>query len=352
MSGQSKKDRGPSPAELSGFCAEVALMLGSGMALYDGMEALSASRLSGENANMYAALSEAVTRTGSLYEALKEDARWPKYLTEMAGIGERTGRLEEVMQRLSEYYERESRIRGAIVSAVTYPLVLGVMMLLIVLIMILKVLPVFRRVLGSMGVAMTSSGNLMMSIGVNTGWAVLTVVGLVVLAALVCVGLTRTRMRSRVIGLLRGLFPPIRRVSGKLAASRMASVISMMLSGGFPLEEALELLPDVLPDETAAGKIGELRAKMADGVAFADALEQSGMFDGVHTRMIRMAIAAGREDQVMEKVAAIYEEQVEESIAGLVAIIEPTLVALLSVVIGAILLSLMLPMAGIISSMI
>ena len=67
--------------------------------------------------------------------------------------------------------------------------------------------------------------------------------------------------------------------------------------------------------------------------------------------MIRMGVAAGREDQVMAKIAGLYEEQVEDGIDRLVAIIEPTLIALLAVVIGAVLLSVMLPMAGILSSM-
>jgi type IV pilus assembly protein PilC len=67
--------------------------------------------------------------------------------------------------------------------------------------------------------------------------------------------------------------------------------------------------------------------------------------------MIRMGVAAGREDQVMNKIAGLYEEQVEDGFTRLVAIVEPTLVALLSVVIGAILLSVMLPMAGILSNL-
>jgi type IV pilus assembly protein PilC len=67
--------------------------------------------------------------------------------------------------------------------------------------------------------------------------------------------------------------------------------------------------------------------------------------------MIRMGVAAGREDQVMGKIAGLYEEQVEDGISRLVGIIEPTLIALLAVVIGAVLLSVMLPMAGILSSM-
>ena len=125
----------------------------------------------------------------------------------------------------------------------------------------------------------------------------------------------------------------------------------MMLSSGFPLEQALEMVPLVLPDAEAAGEIAQIREKMGEGVSFSDALTGSAMFDEIHRQMLRAwVIAAGREDQVMSKIAQTYEQQVEEGISGLVSVIEPTMVAALSIVIGAVLLSVMMPMAGIISS--
>ena len=344
--------RTPGPAELSAFCAQVALMMGSGMALYDGMETLAATAKGSPEEALYVSVSEGVTQTGSLYEALKRDGNWPAYLVEMTAIGERTGSLEEVMNGLAEYYERESRIRRAIVSAVTYPVVLGVMMLAVVLVMILMVLPVFRRVLGSMGVAMSASGEVMMNAGTTIGWVVLALVSLTVLAVVVCVVLMRTGKRAQTLAFLKSVFPPVHRLSGRLASSRVASVLSMMLSGGFPMEEALDMIPAVLPDEEAAAEVAALRERMGEGESFADAISQAKLFDPLHSRMIRMGVEAGREDQVMARIAVTYEEEVEEGIAGLVSIIEPTLVALLSVVIGAVLLSVMLPMASIIASMV
>ena len=117
-----------------------------------------------------------------------------------------------------------------------------------------------------------------------------------------------------------------------------------------PLEQALEMVPLVLPDEEAAGEIAQIREKMGEGVSFSDALTGSRLFDEIHRQMLRMGIAAGREDQVMAKIASTYEQQVEEGISDLVSIIEPTMVAALSIVIGAVLMSVMMPMAGIISS--
>jgi type IV pilus assembly protein PilC len=125
----------------------------------------------------------------------------------------------------------------------------------------------------------------------------------------------------------------------------------MMLHSGFPTGEAFRLLPSVISDGEAADKVKGIQKDLDNGAAFADAISNSKLFDGLHDRMIRMGVAAGREDQVMGKIAGLYEEQVEEGIDRLVAIIEPTLIALLAVVIGAVLLSVMLPMAGILSSM-
>ena len=343
--------RGLSSAELSSFCSQIALILSSGLPLYEGMETLAESAKGSENEGLYKNASDAVNQTGTLYEALKQDERWPHYLVEMVGIGEQTGQLEKVMNGLATYYGREDRIRGAIINAVTYPLVLGIMLVLIVLIMLWKVLPVFRRVLNGMGVGMTSSGRTLMNVGSAIGWVVLALVGLALVAVIVCAILMRTSARGKVLAALSHLFPPIHRVSMKLASSRVASVLSMMLSSGFPTSEAFRLLPSVVSGSEAAGKVEAIRKSLDSGATFADAVSESKLFDPLENRMIRMGVAAGREDQVMGTVAELYEEQVEDSITQLVSIIEPTLIALLSVVIGAILLSVMLPMAGILTSM-
>ena len=339
-----------SAEEIASFCEQIAMMLNSGLALYDGMEALVQTHQKSAHAALYERLNQQMLGTGSLYEALKKCDCWPSYLVEMTGIGERTGRLEEVMSGLAAYYSREGRIRRAIISAVTYPLVLGIMMVLILLVMIVKVLPVFRRVLGNLGVEMTASGNVMMRMGVNIGWIMLVVVCAAVIAVLVCCLLVKTGHKDRMLQTLRHAFPPIRKISMRIASARVASVLSMMLSGGFPLDEALEMTPMVLDDAVAREQVKKVREQVAEDKAFSDALSETTLFDEVYNAMIRMGIVAGCVDSVMAKIAREYENRAEDSIADLVSIIEPSLVAVLAVVIGAVLLSVMLPMAGIISS--
>ena len=125
----------------------------------------------------------------------------------------------------------------------------------------------------------------------------------------------------------------------------------MMLSSGFPTDEALEMTEHVIKDRDAAEKVKGIRVGLEEGKSLADAIHEAHIFSELHDRMIKMGSATGREDQVLGKLSDLYEEEVEEDITHLISIIEPTLVAMLSIVIGAVLLAVILPMAGILSSL-
>ena len=342
-----------SSEELSSFCDQIALMLSSGMTLRDGVEMLAEDEAKEKAKNHpYSDLLPAVEETGSLYAALKENEdKWPQYMTEMVGIGEETGRLEDIMVSLSSYYQREGRIRSAAVSAVTYPIVLGIMLVVIIGILLWRVLPVFRRVLESLGIGSSGSGSALMRVGTAAGWIVLALIGLVVIAAVVILALMRTKHRAKVIAFLKNACPPVRRVAEKLSSARVAGILGLMLSSGFPMENALEMAPAALTDEEAIAKVNTIREHMLKDETFSEALAKSGLFADFHNRMLKVGAVSGHEPQVMTKIAEIYEEQVEDDLGRLISIIEPTLVALLCVVIGAILLSVMLPMAGVLSAM-
>ncbi len=351
--GAKKKNRVMSSEELSSFCDQIALMLSSGMTLRDGIEMLAEDEMKGnDKVHPYTNLYRVVDETGSLYVAMKENEEdWPSYMIEMVDIGEQTGRLEDIMVSLSTYYQREGRIRSAAVSAITYPLVLGVMLVVIIGILLWRVLPIFRRVLASLGVDSSSSGSVLMQIGSWAGWIVLGLIGLVVLAAIVIIILTKTKLKDKTLSFLKNLFPPVRRLTEKLSASRVAGILGLMMQSGFPMENALEMAPAALADQESVEKVRFIREEMKKDQTFQEALAKSGLFADFYNRMVKVGAASGHEPQVMEKIAEIYEEQVEDGLDHLISIVEPTLVALLSIVIGAILLSVMLPMAGVLGSM-
>ena len=337
-------------AEVANFCSQVGLLLDASLPLYDGMETIAESSKDSKYADLYQNAYKGLNETGSLYEALKQDERWPEYMVELTGIGEQSGQMDRVMSGLTDYYERESRLKSAIINAVTYPLVLGVMIVVIVALMVWKVLPVFRRVMNSMGRDITGSGRVLINMGSVIGWVVLILVALLVIAVLIGIVMLRGSGREKLLDFVRKVFPAVRKLDIKLNASRVASVLSIMLSSGFPTLEAFRLMPAVLSNKEVIKKVNGIYDQLNQGEGFADAVTKSELFGGLEDRMIKIGSTTGREEQVMQKISEMYEEQVEDGIAQIVGIIEPTLIALLSIVIGAILLSVMLPMIGILAN--
>ena len=347
-----KKEKGVlAPAAVSEVCLQLAFILESGMALEDGVGALADESEKDGLQPVYQALCAGLNETGSLCEAMRRSVAFPAYAVEMAGVGETTGRLEAVLLGLADYYEREARMREAITDATVYPIALGAMLVVIVLVMLCKVLPVFRRVLGGMGVGAADAGGALITLGAWLGWIVMALVGLAVLAALGCALALRTQARERVLRLLRRVFPQLRRIEAERSAARATLALSRMLSSGFGPEEAAATAASVLEDGAAAARMKDMRQALEEGEAFSDALECSGLFQPRQMRMIRAGAQAGRGAQVLEKLAADYEEAAESEIARIVSIIEPTLIALLSIVVGGILLSVMLPMARMLTSL-
>lgn len=336
--------------ELSSFCDQVALMLESGLSLRDGIGILAGEK-EDEKKPFYAELMNELENGCTLCDAMRAHADdWPKYMIEMVGIGEETGRLEDTMRSMAAYYRREERIRTAAVSAVAYPLALAAMLVVIILVLLWRVLPVFRRVLASVGGGDgTASG--LLDAGSAVGWIILGITALLIIFSFVCLILMKTGAKEKVIKMIGTLVPQVNDLHEKLSSARIAGILSLMLASGYPIENALEMVPAALDDETSVERLREVRLKMAEqGETFSEAVSESGIFDEFHTRMIRVGAAAGHEPQVMEKIAALYEEKAEDGMTRLIAVIEPTLVALLCIVIGAILLSVMLPMAGVIGS--
>ncbi|MCL2544892.1 MAG: type II secretion system F family protein [Clostridia bacterium] len=347
---EEKRARYLPAGEISMFCEQVALILGSGVALHDGIEALCNNYKGTAFGPSFAAIDEAVKRTGSLHEALRETKAFPPYLMRMVYIGEQTGKLDEVMASLSAYYAREEATRRSIQSAVFYPLCLIIMMAVVIVVLVWRVLPIFRQVYRSLGAEISGSASALMNLGMGLGMAVLIAVGVLILVALVIALLMRTSKRRAVAAWLGKIFPPVRRMAERIAAGRFAANLGMMLKSGYPLQEALPLIEGVMDESDARAKVRLCGEEMLAGEPFPKAVADVRLFEDLHNKMIQIGFMTGQTETVMEKLAGIYQERNEQDVSRMVAMIEPTLVIMLSVIIGAILLSVMLPMISIISS--
>lgn len=339
------------PEETAIFCEQIALILDSGIPLHDGIEALAGNYRNSAYAAYFNGMYERMNASGSFYEAVRDAGLFEPYLVSMVRIGEAAGKLDAVMKALADYYDGQSKTSRMIKNAVLYPAALILMMAVVVAVLVIQVLPVFDQVFQSLGSDLSAAGGGFMRFGMVAGRAVLVLAGVLLAAVLVGLILSKTAARAPFYRFLARVFPPVARVRKKIVAQRFAAVISMMLSSGYPLEQGLELAADITGDGPAREKIIQIRRQMGEK-SFAEAVREAGLFDEIHNKMIAVGQMSGQTDSVMRRLAALYEEELAQSVSYLVSLIEPTLVAFVSVMVGAILLSVMLPLLGIMSSII
>lgn len=334
--------------DVSIFCAQVAMILKAAIPLAEGVEAIGETLESARAQELIAAISHDLGEGKPFYTALANTGAFPRYMIGMVEIGAKSGRMDEVLEALAEHYEREAQLRKSVKNAVLYPIILVVMMGVVISVLVAKVMPVFEQVFRDLGSEMNATSAAMMNIGMQVGQYAVIIVGVLALAAAVC-GIVAHFRKGFLEGFL-SRFGPMRRLAEKIASARFASVMAMMLASGYDADEALEMIPAVLPGGPAAQKVRLCREKVGQGVPFGLAMRESGLFPGIYGRMVGMGVRAGSLDSVMQKLAGIYEEEAEDSIDRAVSLIEPALVAVLSVVIGAILLSVILPLMSIMTS--
>lgn len=330
------------------FCTQAGLLLKAGIPLGDGLASLTEEG-AGAGREILCRIADTARETGSLYEAVQQAGVFPSYMVHMIRIGETAGKLEEVLDSLSLYYEREDRLRGAVRSAVLYPLILILLMAAVIAVLVVAVMPIFSSVLTDLG-AEASANTGFIRTGAVIGRCSLVVIAVLLALLVVMLLLSLSAKGRQMLMSLSTRLPVLRRLYRQIASGRFASVMSMLLSSGYDLGEALELAEEVVADSTVKNKIRLCRDKVSNGTAFSAALLELDLFSGLYARLIQTGEKTGRLDDVMKNMAAQYETDVEESLSGVVALIEPTLVILLSVIIGSILLSVMLPLIGILSA--
>ena len=338
--------------EVSAFCEQVALIIRSGIMLHDGMEALLGDYKGTAYEKDFKRLDETIKATGSLSEAIESAGIFPSYVEGMVRVGEQSGELERVMQGLADYYDRESKIRRTVRNAVVYPMALLVIMAVVIVILITKIMPVFETVFRNMGSELPAMTQAMMAFGSGAGKWVLAIVALVIVAVVVLYFMMKSGRHDAAVQKVFKILRPLEKISHSMSAERFAGIMSMLLAGGFPMERAIELIPDVFTNERDREKMKECQTAIARGEGFPDAVERLGLFEPLHMRMIRVGYMGGQVDSVMAKLAELYQENTDDRISRLVSMIEPTMVAVLSIIIGVILLSVMLPLAALLASMV
>lgn len=345
-----KKQNSLSNAELAAFCRQTALIYKAGLTPSAGMNILIHDTLSEEGKNLLYSIGEQCSHGYKLNEALQTTGVFPDYVINLVALGEESGETETVLTSLAEYYEREDEVSDGIRTAVTYPLIMIAMMFLIIIVLVVKVLPIFKQVFVQLGSEMSPFAEKMMNFGnILSRYAI---VFTIILIAIVIIGIILFKVPKFKLRVRRILskVPFIKDFYNNIALSRFASAMYLGISTGMDIFKNLDMAESIVENETMEGKIKILREEIENRATLPEGLEKAGVFSNLYTKMLDIGEQAGSRDQIMKQIADHYEEATAKQLRRILSIIEPSLVIILSLIVGIILLSVLLPLMGIMSS--
>ena len=338
--------------ELFQFCEQFSIILRSGMSAIEGLAILNDDSQTERGKEILTFLYKDMEESGSLAHAMEQSGAFPASAAAYVRTGEETGRLDEVMKGLSAFYAKEIQITDQIQSAVAYPLVMLGMMTAVIVILLVKVLPVFRQVFRQLGLEMSGISGALLGIGETLSHY--STAFLVLLAAMIgfILFLVLHPKGQELIRKIVCRFPGMKEIPVNLDYSRLCQCISLGIRSGLSPELCVELAGAVVTQTEIREKLTSIQKQLAEGYGFTEAITESGLFKAMELRLISLGFQAGASDEVMEKLAEQYEEKSTDSVSHIVSILEPTIVIVLSILVGLVLLSVMMPLLGLLSEMI
>ena len=346
----SRKQKQLSNEELALFCEQFAMTLDAGLNHMDGISVMLEDAMSEEGKKILVSILDSLHSGLRLNEAMAEAGVFPKYCIDMVKIGETSGKLDEVINSLAAYYTREQAINEGIKNSLKYPFIIIFMMFIVIMVLIIKVLPVFNQVFIQLGTEINGMSRLLMNFGkiISTYSAVF--VSIFVLFAIFYIFITRTTGGKKLFNKFCSGFFATKILYEKIAVGRFASGMALTLSAGLRPEESLRMVASIVENKTVYSKIENCAEFIEQGASFSQALVDAEIFTNLYSRMIAVSGKAGSVDKALDKIANKYQEEADTRINNLISVLEPTLVIIFSIIVCLILLSVMMPLMSIMST--
>ncbi|MGI6069638.1 MAG: type II secretion system F family protein [Blautia sp.] len=338
--------------ELFHFCEQFSMILRSGISSAEGLHILYEDSDSPRSREILLSLSRDLEENGRLSDTFARSGLFPDPMISYTKVGEETGCLDEVMASLADHYEQEVDISAQIRSAVTYPLLMLGMMGAVIVLLLVKVLPVFQQVFRQMGMEMNgiSSGLLGAGEVISRYSAAFLAAAAVIIAVILFFCLTSKGKSLLRKGISR--IPGLRQIPLAMDYGRLTHGIALGIRSGLGPEASLKFAQMLIEDPRILGRAKQADQQLKEGELFSSAITKSGLFQGLEARMISVGFHTGAADEVMLRLTDRYRESSLARMEKVISVIEPTLVILLSLLVGLILFSVMMPLLGILSEII
>lgn len=338
-----------SPEEISIFCNQIAMILDGGIPIYEGTHILYEEMENGKTKEILKKVDENVRASMPFSDALRESGAFPKYMCEMVKVGENTGKLEDIMHSLSDFYEREQMLKNNIRSVISYPAILLGMMAVILLVLIFKILPMFEDIFLELDNGTGATIGLM-----NTSILISKIiVGVVfVLLAVILIGLLWYKIKGSgaIVTNILNNNPVSAKLADKINIGKFLATLAVMASGGVEITEAVRKSAEVVENKRTLARINNCITMLEANTNPEDAFKENNILSSLESKMYGVARISGFGDTVLYKLVKKFDGDINERLSSLSSIIETVLVVVLSVIVGAVLISVMMPLMSVIAS--
>lgn len=342
--------KGVSLKDLSIMSRQMSTMTGAGLSLLKTLTILSEQTESKPLAKVLVTVRDDVETGVSLSDAMKKHEKdFPPIMINMVRAGETGGFLDSALTTIATNFEKEVKLRDSIRSAMTYPVVVIVMVILAVAAMLIFIVPVFKSMYEGLGGELPAPTQFLVILSQNMVWfAPLAIVASLVTAVWWKQNKHTEKVRRK-IDPIRLKLPVFGQLVTKLAVARFARNFADMIGAGVPILQALHIVGETSGNWVIEDSLKKVADSVRQGKSIAAPLEEEPVFPMMVVQMIAVGEDSGALQQMLEKIADFYDQEVRTTTEQLTSLIEPLLIAFLGIVVGGMIVALYLPIFNIYS---
>jgi type IV pilus assembly protein PilC len=332
-------------SEIAIFTRQFSVMLNAGLPLVQGLDAIAQQHPNPAFKTVLTQVRTDVESGTTLSAAL---ARHPKVFdnlyTNMVAAGETGGILDTILQRLSTFIEKIVKLKSALRSAMIYPSVIITVAIGVVVVILWKVVPVFRTLFEGFNVQLPLLTRIVIALSEIVERFALYIAVLIVIGIIGFLKFYKTEKGRYNIDKFLLKCPILGNILRKIGVARFTRTLATLLTSGVPILEGLNITAKTAGNAILEQTIYTLRQRIEEGGNMADPMRQSGFFPPMVTQMVAVGESTGEMDSMLVKVADFYEEEVDVVVANLLTILEPVLMVFLGVIVGGIVVAMYLPL--------
>ena len=331
--------------DIAVFCRQFYVMLDSGLSIGKALNILIEQCEKPKLREALIGVNGELKRGETLASSMrKRKDVFPNLLTSMIDAGERSGNLDIILKRMAEYYEKETKIRGKIKSAMIYPIVLGVVAIIAITFILTFVMPTFVQMFEENNVDLPMSTKMVLGTSKMLGKYGI-IIFLILVTAIILLGkYLKSEDGQYKLSSINLKIPVIKKLTQKIIVSRFTRTMGIVSSSGMSLVTSIEIVASVVGNKIAEKELLKVKEKVLKGEGLGDSIMNIKIFPPMLASMVKIGEEAGSLDSILDKTADFYDDELEREIKTATALIEPSMIVLMGIIIGFLLISILTPM--------